>query len=69
MTSLISVFILTAILYGPAGEVQQAETQGAHRSAEACEINRALIIATPPVGLPPQVGLVCVEVQIKVTPV
>lgn len=66
MSSLITAFILTALFYGPAGEVQNTATEGVYRTATACEARRAAIIAEPPVGLPPAVGLVCAEVQFPV---
>jgi hypothetical protein len=66
MTSLITVFFLTAMQFSPTGDVQEAGMLGAHRTAAACEAARLTIINEPPVGLPPQVGLACVEVQFVV---
>jgi hypothetical protein len=66
MTSLITVYILTAIFYTPAGSVNRAEVGDAYKTAVECMAARQVVIDVPPVGLPPLVGLACVEVQFKV---
>jgi hypothetical protein len=67
MTNLLTAFILTVVFYTPVGSVKHAEVGDSYKTAAECEVARAAVLAEPPVGLPPLVGLVCVEVQMPVT--
>ena len=64
---MIKVFFLVAMMFNSVGDVVQTQTAGAFKTAGECITARTNVINEPPVGLPENVGLTCVEVQMKVT--
>jgi hypothetical protein len=63
---MIKVFFLVALMFNSVGDVVQTQTAGAFKTFHECQTKKFAIIEEPPKGLPENVGLSCVEVQIKV---
>ncbi len=65
--TLVKVFFLVGLLFGPTGEIERTGSMGAYRTLADCNAERVAVIQAPPAGLAPNVGLVCAEVEVPVT--